>query len=225
MSNKISVEEDNLAEVKYAWAKDDNEPSYDTKFSDEELANKSADVSKNVTSDDIGTWYLYVKATDLAGNETTKKSGEFLVRKAISFNTDNGSVINSVKESGGVYYIVVQPGTSAGNLLKYISSPYNVGITTGDGKTQIAGNTMLATNEIITLDGIDANAIIVVKGDVYSDGNVNMQDLIKLNQARLNKITLNTAELIAADINESGNVDFADLIQVNQYRLGNVSKL
>lgn len=224
MDNKISITEENLKEVKYSWVKEDKEPTtWDNSFTTTQISAKSADVTKTATKEDAGVWYLYVKAIDKAGNETIAKTGELVVKPAISL--DDIEKIGKLKVIDGVIYAIVPEKTKANDLLKYVVSPYDVAIKTADGK-EVTNDSSLATNYRVTVDGIEAQCIIVVKGDVTGDGAVNMSDILKLNQARLKKIQLTTAEMLAGNVVDSDDsIDMRDILKLNQYRLKKINEL
>lgn len=66
--------------------------------------------------------------------------------------------------------------------------------------------------------GIEINNQSVIKGDIYSDGIVNIKDLIRLNQYVAKwEMELTKNELNAADIVADGEINSKDLIRLNQY--------
>ena len=66
-----------------------------------------------------------------------------------------------------------------------------------------------------------AEATIVIKGDVNSDGKTNITDVVRTNFHCLgNGVTLLGAELKAADFNGDGKVNITDVVQMNLKNLG-----
>lgn len=224
MDNHISITEENLKEVDYTWVRENKVPTnWENHFTAEELSAKNANVFKNATKNDVGVWYLYVKAIDQAGNVTIVNTEELVVKPAI--NLEGIDQIGKLKVVDGIAYAILSEGTKANDLLKYIDSLCEVSIKTADGK-EVSGNTSLATNQVITVDGISAQCIIVIKGDVTGDGIVTMSDILKLNQYRLNKLQLKTAEILAGNVIDSDNtIDMRDILKINQYRLKKISQL
>ena len=224
MDNHISITEENLKEVDYTWVRENKVPTnWENHFTAEELSAKNANVFKNATKNDVGVWYLYVKAIDQAGNVTIVNTEELVVKPAI--NLEGIDQIGKLKVVDGIAYAILSEGTKANDLLKYIDSLCEVSIKTADGK-EVSGNTSLATNQVITVEGISAQCIIVIKGDVTGDGIVTMSDILKLNQYRLNKLQLKTAEILAGNVIDSDNtIDMRDILKINQYRLKKISQL
>ena len=53
-----------------------------------------------------------------------------------------------------------------------------------------------------------------------------MSDILKLNQARLKKIQLTTAEMLAGNVVDSDDsIDMRDISKLNQYRLKKINEL
>ena len=220
---KISIEEENLAEVQYTWTRDENEPTtWENTLTDEEIANQK--ISKDITESDEGTWYLYVKATDKAGNTTIAKTDEIIVNFEITYDaTSAGTCIDGIKSHDGMTYIIVQPGSTKENLLKYIDAIYPVEVKSSDESTVVTDT--LATNQVIELAG-KTRAIISVKGDVTADGKINLSDILKLNLFRLGKLNPTYSEFLASNVcNIDNEINFQDVLKLNQYRLKKISTL
>ena len=230
MDNTITIEEDNLVSVEYTWTREKQEPeTWVNSFSEEELAAKTASITKTATTDDEGTWYLYVKATDIVGHETIENTDTLNVKVIISFNTTaENSAIDSVVQENDVYYVLVQPGITAESLLQNLISSYDLVIKRGD-ETIIESDEKLATNDTVNIsyDQTNIKCIITVKGDVTGDGKVEFSDILKLNQYRLNKIDdFTDAEFLAGNVVDSDSViTMSDILKINQYRLGKIDTL
>ena len=95
MDNHISITEENLKEVDYTWVRENKVPTnWENHFTAEELSAKNANVFKNATKNDVGVWYLYVKAIDQAGNVTIVNTEELVVKPAINLEgIDRKSVV------------------------------------------------------------------------------------------------------------------------------------
>ena len=78
-------------------------------------------------------------------------------------------------------------------------------------------------NETIIVDGLSNNfqCKVVVKGDTTGDGNVNLGDILRLNEYRLdNTKKLTDAEFIAGNIVDTDEeIDMSDILGLNEYRL------
>lgn len=168
-----------------------------------------------------GTWYLWTYAIDNTSNFPSAKyvSEAFTASPAIVFDTSEGSCIRKVETINGVSYVIVPVNTTANDLLERITSPCNVTIKMSDSNKEVAGDSNLATNEMIVIDSINEQHRIVVKGDLTGDGIVDIRDLTQINRYRINKATLDKAEFLAGDLVEDGKVDILDLTKLNQYRL------
>ena len=61
----------------------------------------------------------------------------------------------------------------------------------------------------------------IVKGDATGDGQVNIEDMIKINNYRLFGTSKNFEKVyqMAVDVNEDGEKDLKDIIKINNYRL------
>ena len=68
-------------------------------------------------------------------------------------------------------------------------------------------------------DGV-TEVLLVVKGDVNCDGNVNSGDYGRLNAVLLGKITITNQASFAADVNDDGNLNSGDYGRVNAVLLG-----
>lgn len=57
---------------------------------------------------------------------------------------------------------------------------------------------------------------IIIKGDIYPDGDTTIKDLVKLNQHMLNKRLLQGIYYKAGDLNDNGRIEIKDLVTLNQ---------
>lgn len=69
------------------------------------------------------------------------------------------------------------------------------------------------------------NLIVIVNGDVNGDADADFKDIVKMNQARLNKEKLDYIYSSAADVNGDGKVDLKDIVKINQFRLNKIKEL
>lgn len=174
-----------------------------------------------------GTWYLWTYAVDDTSNLTSAKyvSEAFIISPALVFNTGEGSCIRKVETINGVNYVIVPVNTTANDLLKQITSSYDVTIKMSDSNKEVAGDSKLATNQMIVIGSTNQQHRIVVKGDLTGDGIVDIRDLTKMNRYRVEKDTLDKAEFLAGDLIEDGKIDMKDLTKLNQYRLNKINEL
>ena len=92
--------------------------------------------------------------------------------------------------------------------------------------TKLTEDDRVKTGSEIMLNG-DTKYVIVVKGDVNSDGKIDfVKDIIRANNYRLGIIKLDLPQILAADIDSNGKIEFVkDLISINNYRLGLIKSL
>lgn len=223
---QVDIEEENLHFVEYMWTRNESGASWPGWNYKSEFTNNKATITKSITESDEGTWYLFVKAMDKAGNTTTTKSDEIIISFDITYDTTSpGTCIEEIKTLDGITYIVVSQGTTRDDLLKYVTSAYDITIKSPDKSTTIEGASNLATNQIIEV-ARKTKAIIAVKGDVTSDGVVNLSDILKLNLFRLGKLDPTYAEFLAGNVVRVDNeINFQDILKLNQYRLNKISNL
>ena len=65
----------------------------------------------------------------------------------------------------------------------------------------------------------------IVRGDVTGDGQVAMNDILKVNSYLLGRIQLTDAELAAADVTGDGQVAMNDILKINSFLLGRIETL
>ena len=107
--------------------------------------------------------------------------------------------------------------------MKEVQSNANIIITDKDGNT-LENNTKLATGMIAKV-GTKTQYVLAIKGDVNRDGEIDFEDILKINKHRLEKQKLEGVDLIAGDINKDGKTDFEDILMINKYRLGKLETL
>lgn len=127
----------------------------------------------------------------------------------------------------GEYITNVQPRTTVSKFKSNIETNateiklYNSNNEELSSSDQIETGTKL---ELIKGEQIKKFTIIV-KGDVNGDGDADFQDIVKINQAILNKVTLEEIYSIAADVNGDGEKDLKDLVKINRFRLYKITEL
>lgn len=65
--------------------------------------------------------------------------------------------------------------------------------------------------------------ILIIKGDINSNGEVEVGDLIMLKRSILETLNLNELQLLAADVNDDGEKEVADLIMIKRHILQNMN--
>ena len=175
------------------------------------LNNDSTTVTLNVTSA-AGTTKTYTITIHKVRDD--KKPSDIINGMNIRVNGTN------------IYDLGV--GTLASTLISSANgiSPYaKVYVTDSSGK-QIDNNSTVKTSYnlvISTVSGGSQTYQLSIHGDVNSDGNVNIQDLLRIQKHILGSINLGGAENKACDVNGDGTINIQDLLRVQKYLLGSLS--
>ena len=84
---------------------------------------------------------------------------------------------------------------------------------------------ILVTGDVITIkngaESLSYNAVI--KGDPTGDGNINIQDLLRLQKYILGYVSLEGSYLKSCDTNQDGVVNIVDLLRIQKHILGYVT--
>ena len=113
----------------------------------------------------------------------------------------------------------------AGNTVDSLSSQVYKTAATATIEVNNKQSGILATGDIVTIkNGNDTKTYnIVIKGDPTGDGNINIQDLLKVQKYILGYSDLSGSFLKGADTNNDGIVDLVDLLRVQKHILGYLS--
>ena len=134
----------------------------------------------------------------------------------------------TVKNINNVKYIILNKATSGSIVLNNISNNNKLKILNSNNKV-MTGLYQVATGmRILQKSNNEEIFVIVVKGDVSGDGQIDfISDIVPINNYRLGKSNeLTKAQQLAGDINEDGKVDFiSDIVSINNYRLGKTESL
>ena len=81
---------------------------------------------------------------------------------------------------------------------------------------------ILKTGDIVKIktENDEKEFTIVIKGDATGDGNINIQDLLRIQKCILGYIELNGSYSKAADTNQDGQVTILDLLRIQKHILG-----
>ena len=142
--------------------------------------------------------------------------------------------INIIKTDGlemGVKDIIINTGLAVSDNYFLLSAGYTMeSITAIVQKTaatakvivpnKMSGN--LVSGDIVTItNGSDSMSFnVVIKGDPNGDGNINIQDLLKVQKYILGYSDLSGSYLKAGDTNQDGIVDIVDLLRIQKHILG-----
>lgn len=156
----------------------------------------------------------------------------------ISVTAQNQSVqnytINVIKTDGidiSVNDIVVNMGLPISDSNMIVSAGYTVNAinllvqkTAATAVVSFNNKTegLLATGDVLTITngGQSTSYTISVKGDPNGDGNINIQDLLKIQKFILGYSELNGSYYKAADTNQDGVVNIVDLLRLQKHILG-----
>lgn len=101
------------------------------------------------------------------------------------------------------------------DLLKKSSSSVKIEIKNKNSGKLFTGDEITITN------GSDLKIYVVsLKGDPSGDGNINIQDLLKVQKHILGYLNLAGSYSKAADVNSDGVIDIKDLLKIQKYILG-----
>lgn len=115
-------------------------------------------------------------------------------------------------------YMLLSAGYDVNNITSQVQK------VAATSKVSISGKTSgsLVTGDTITIvngnDSLTYN--VVIKGDPTGDGNINIQDLLRVQKYILGYADLNGSYLKAGDTNQDGIVDIVDLLRVQKHILG-----
>ena len=174
---------------------------------------------------------IYNDEQEITNSKLCHHSIVQLYAQWIKIERNNQRAIKQIVENKKVTYLVVEKGTTVENLLEDLSLE-NFELVIKKGNTNLSENDMLKTDEKVTTKALekDLNIVIVVKGDVNSDGGINFYDVLKLNNYRLNKNTekyWSESEKLAFKVLKPTTIEntdisqifFKDIILLNNYRL------
>ena len=122
-------------------------------------------------------------------------------------------------------YLIVEPYTTVDMLKDAIIANDEYKIT---NKSNNLKEGVLATGDKLTVYGkVKIIYVIIAKGDINGDCEVDfINDIVMLNNYRLNKITLSKEGIMAGDINNDDRIDFLeDISKINNYRIRKIYKL
>lgn len=153
------------------------------------------------------------------------------VEQAITVTEKLNIIINNYNEvtkNNKKYMCNINPNTKFVDIINNTETNGIIKLYKGDNEIT-EQNTKLATGmklQIILNDEV-YESIIVVKGDINGDGEIDfINDIIRLNNYRLNRINLETEYILAGDLDQNNTIDFInDIIRINNYRLGRIKNL
>ncbi|MBQ6840678.1 MAG: SH3 domain-containing protein [Bacilli bacterium] len=111
---------------------------------------------------------------------------------------------------------------TAGNTVENITSLAQKTAATAKVSVTNKASGNLSTGDVVTITngGDTVTYNIVIKGDPTGDGNINIQDLLRVQKFILGYTDLNGSYLKAGDTNQDGIVDIVDLLRIQKHILG-----
>ena len=131
----------------------------------------------------------------------------------------NLSFLNQNYYISGEYIIRIKPETTVEDFFNNLESNTGETLKLYDNGREVASTEYIKTGMELRY-GSNAPYVLVVQGDINSDGKVTPTDLSKLKQYRVGLINLEGAELRAADINYNGEVTILDISQLKMLLVG-----
>ena len=138
---------------------------------------------------------------------------------SIKAETDN-IVPNTVNVVGG--YVFEKYGTISNLLSRLNADPENIyTIYSLDGLTNLTTG-LVETKQQVKLNNVFVYDVVVI-GDLNSDGEADIADIIKLSRHIIGIDQIYDQTLIkAGDVNNDGDVDIGDIIKISRYILKEV---
>ncbi len=158
-----------------------------------------------------------VSTTDTVGGSTIPSDSSSKDDKTQNTTSAEQIVKNAGYSLETGYLTKVNPSTDVSTLRANIENKGGkVGYMNSSWQTKTTG--AVATGDIISVD--DKTFSIVVYGDVSSDGQTTIKDLLMIQKYLLGSQSLNGAYNVAADVSHDGAVTIKDLLIVQKYLLG-----
>lgn len=115
-------------------------------------------------------------------------------------------------------YMILSAGYTIENLLSKVNKIASTAkVTVNDQEKGL-----ISTSDVIVItNGSESKTFnAVIKGDVNGDGNINVQDLLRIQKYILGYVDLNASQMKAADTNQDQAVNAVDLLRVQKHILG-----
>lgn len=125
------------------------------------------------------------------------------------------------------YLIDIQPHTEVNKFKQNIqTNATEINIYNSENKL-LNNSEIVATGMKLELKNEEQikSFTLIVNGDVNEDGEADFKDIIKINQIRLNKTSVEKINLVAADVVLDKVIDIKDIVKINQFRLNKISNL
>ena len=215
LEETITITNDEIVKVEYAWTKSKEEPQENEWVESEEK--EKLTLRKEVSEE--GEYYLHIRTTSKWGNTVKRTSNAYSIENKKTIEIDPSLEIINEQDKN---YIILKKETTKEELLSKIQgNNCRVEIKNADNTEKTKER--VSTGDIITSPELsDVQYTIIVKGDVDGNGNIDIMDMFQINKHRLEKAELNTIQLLAGDVNKDQKVDINDIFRINKYRRGTI---
>ncbi|MBE6148384.1 MAG: hypothetical protein E7167_02690 [Firmicutes bacterium] len=220
-NNHLNSLKVNGADIK-GFAHDNFEYTYYVPAAASEIRVEATAINSNASVTGIGNIKLVenekiVEVIVTAQNGVTQKY-TIKVIKTDGIEMSVKGIINNMSVPISENHMLLSVGYTVDNITSIAQKAAATAKVTVNGKQ--TGN--LVTGDTITIvngsDSITYN--IVIKGDPTGDGNINIQDLLRVQKYILGYADLNGSYLKAGDTNQDGIVDIVDLLRLQKHILG-----
>lgn len=118
-------------------------------------------------------------------------------------------------------YFILNAGYDVSSLNSSINKVASTATINISGKTD---GTLATGDEVTIVNGNDLQKyVVVIKGDSSGDGNINIQDLLKIQKHILGYSSLVGSYEKASDLNSDGVINIQDLLRVQKHILGYIT--
>ena len=175
-----------------------------------------------VTALKAGTVKIFAYAAD----ETNRAVCEITVAPSVN----NSIILNNLStlgvDSDGYLRRVLKDTNSVDEIsAQFVNSSELLKFTNANGEV-ITGTNKVGTNTVILLkngDDVLDSIIVVMTGDIFCDGLVNIKDVAYAARVIVKKNTADAAQLRAMDVNGDGKVNNRDVAMLSRYLVGKES--
>lgn len=162
-------------------------------------------------------------------NKITKENHNF--KNVICINCKAKEPVITIESAKykvlNAYLIDIQPHTEVNKFKQNIqTNATEINIYNSENKL-LNNSEIVATGMKLELKNEEQikSFTLIVNGDVNEDGEADFKDIIKINQIRLNKTSVEKINLVAADVVLDKVIDIKDIVKINQFRLNKISNL
>lgn len=154
--------------------------------------------------------------------------GEYSDYKMFRFNVKESIPVDPTSSDGkynfGAYITGVSPNTTFEEFKKKLPDKegYTLRYKDKGGAEITAKNQLITTGtrvELLKNGEVESTSVVVIRGDLNSDGKITQSDLVKMRKHLLEITILKGAEAEALDVNKDGKVSQPDLVKMRKHIL------